>query len=326
LSANPEAGTTPSPPAGTSPPAVSGVRVGVGLLVAVVTVLVILLDGLLGTRDGFRSSAPGTGLLLALLSAAAVREACAMLAAAGVESLPGYASAATFAILAARSLVPALGMRPADAASFAEVAFLLAVLGPAASRISFRPREGADPAPASPVASAAALRPLAGTALALVVVHVPMALLLELRLVTGVAGMAGPVPAGLVLATMAALSCKVGDSAAYFAGKTVGRRPLCWVSPKKTWEGAVAGALAGTAAAAALGASFSLPLRSGLAFGLVVNLAGQGGDLLESWLKRCCGVKDSGSTFGEMGGALDVVDSLLLAGPAGYLFHRIVLA
>jgi phosphatidate cytidylyltransferase len=153
-----------------------------------------------------------------------------------------------------------------------------------------------------------------------------MALLLEVRLVPAVAGMDSEVPAGLVLASMAAIGCKVGDTAAYFAGRTLGKHPLCWVSPKKTWEGAVAGALAGTAAAAILGAFFGLPLRHGLSFGLIVNLAGQGGDLLESWLKRCCGVKDSGATFGEMGGALDLVDALLLAGPAAYLFHRVVLA
>ena len=69
-----------------------------------------------------------------------------------------------------------------------------------------------------------------------------------------------------------------------------------------------------------------LPLPIGLSFGLTANLAGQGGDLLESWVKRCAGAKDSGNTFGEMGGALDLVDALLLAGPAAYLFHRIVIA
>lgn len=43
-------------------------------------------------------------------------------------------------------------------------------------------------------------------------------------------------------------------------------------------------------------------------------------------MKRRCGAKDSGATFGEMGGALDLVDALLLAGPAAFLFHRVVLA
>jgi phosphatidate cytidylyltransferase len=141
-----------------------------------------------------------------------------------------------------------------------------------------------------------------------------------------VEGMRSGIPSGLVLATMVAVACKVGDSAAYFVGRTIGRLPLCRVSPKKTWEGAIGGALVGTVAAAAVGKAFGLPLHHGLAFGLVVNLAGQGGDLVESWLKRCCGAKDSGRTFGEMGGALDLVDALLLAGPAGWLFHRVVLA
>lgn len=309
-------------PAPAPPAAVSHVRVGVGLLLGVVAVLVILLDGLLGTREAFRAAAPGTGLLIALLSAAAMKECGDVLRGAAVESIPGYGALASFTILAARALLPILGMRSSDAAAFSGAAVLLAILAPAAVAIAIRPKEGEG----SGLAAAAAVRPLAGTALALLVVHVPMALLLELRLAGPVPGMSVSVPSGLVLATMAAVGCKAGDSAAYFAGRTIGKRPLCWVSPKKTWEGAVAGALVGTAAAAALGLLFALPLRHGLAFGLVVNLAGQGGDLLESWLKRCCGVKDSGSTFGEMGGALDLVDALLLAGPAAYLFHRVVLA
>jgi phosphatidate cytidylyltransferase len=305
-----------------APAAVSRVRVGVGLLLAVVTVLVILLDGLLGQSTTFRASAPGTGLLLALLSAAAMKEFCDMLRAAGLPANPGYAATASFTLLAARALLPAVGMRPGDAGSFALVGLLLAILLPAAAAIAVKPKEGEVTGPASvdPV------RPFAGTALGLLVVHLPLALLLEVRLVPTVAGMATAIPAGLILTTMAAVGCKVGDSAAYFVGRTVGKRSLCWVSPRKTWEGAIAGALVGMAAAGLLGRAFGLPLHHGLTFGLVVNLAGQGGDLLESWFKRCCGMKDSGRTFGELGGALDLVDALLLAGPAAYLFHRVVLS
>jgi len=307
------------PPAAGSRPPVSGVRVGVGLLLGIVAILVILLDGLLGQRPALRSSAPGTGLLLALLSAAALRELCALLGSAGIPSFPGFAAAASFAILALRSLLPAAGVRPGDAEAFGFAALGLAAVLPAAAAIGFRRPAGEEPGPD-------ALRPLAGTALALLVVHLPMALLLELRLAPAAPGISSAHPAGLVLATMLVVGCKAGDSAAYFVGRTIGRRPLCWVSPKKTWEGAVAGLAAGTAAAALLGALFGLALPLGLAFGLTVNLAGQGGDLLESWVKRCCGAKDSGATFGEMGGALDLVDALLLAGPAGYLFHRVALA
>lgn len=309
--------------------AVSHVRVGVGLLLGIVTVLVVLLDGMLGRSAAFRSAAPGTGLLLALLSAAALRELYLLLGSAGIPSFPAWGASASFAVLALRALLPAAGVRPADAEAFGYAALGLAAILPAAGCIGFRAPGGPEGASVSlerDRPSAEALRPFAGTALGLLLVHLPMALLLELRLAPPLPGMSPSVPSGLVLATMLAVGCKVGDSAAYFAGRTVGKRPLCWVSPKKTWEGAVAGCAAGTAAAAFLGAVFGLPLAQGLAFGFTVNLAGQGGDLLESWVKRCCGAKDSGDTFGEMGGALDLVDALLLAGPAGYLFHRVVLA
>jgi phosphatidate cytidylyltransferase len=294
------------------------VRVGVGLLLGIVAVLVILLDGLLGQRPSLRSSAPGTGLLLALLSAAALREFYALLGNAGIPSFPAWGAASSFAILALRAVLPAMGVRPDDAEAFGHAALGLAAILPAAASIGYRTPAGDGPGPD-------ALRPFAGTALGLLVVHFPMALLLELRLAPSTPEISSAFPGGLVLATMLVVGCKVGDSAAYFTGRTIGRMPLCWVSPKKTWEGAVAGLAAGTAAAAVLGAVFGLALPLGLAFGLTVNHAGQGGDLLESWLKRCCGAKDSGATFGEMGGALDLVDALLLAGPAGYLFHRVAL-
>lgn len=316
--------TGPPPPGnGASAAPVSKARVGVGLLLGVIVVLVVLLDVLLGEKEALRGAAPGTGLLIALLAAAAVKEACDLLVRGGIPALPGWAAGASFSLLALRSLLPAAGVRPGDASALALVGLLLAVALPVAGRIAFRRTgEAGDAADGD----AADLRPLAGTALALLLVHLPLALLLELRLAGPVEGMDHRVPAGLGLALMAVLACKVGDSAAYFAGRTIGQRPLCWVSPRKTWEGAVAGALAGTAAAGLAGAFLGLDLRHGLAFGLVVNLAGQGGDLLESWVKRRCGAKDSGATFGEMGGALDLVDALLLAGPAAFLFHRVVLA
>ena len=48
--------------------------------------------------------------------------------------------------------------------------------------------------------------------------------------------------------------------------------------------------------------------------------AGQGGDLVESYVKRAVGAKDSAATFGEMGGVLDVLDALLLAAPVAYVW------
>ncbi|MHC4923366.1 MAG: phosphatidate cytidylyltransferase [Planctomycetota bacterium] len=308
-------------PAPARKPGVAGKRVGIGLLVAVIVVLVIVLDGVLGGKPAFRAAAPGTGLLIAFLSAFAMREFYTLLERRGISSHARLAANASFVILALRALLPAVGVRSDDAAAGALVAVLLVVLAPLASAIGFRSKEGDGDDEAR-----SALDGLAGTALGLVFVHLPMALLLEVRLVPTVLGMDAPVPAGLVLAVMVVVACKVGDSAAYFVGRTIGRIPFCWVSPNKTWEGAVAGVLAGGAAAAALGVAGGLALPEALVLGVMSNLAGQGGDLLESCVKRACDAKDSGQTFGEMGGALDVVDALLLAGPAAYLVHRIVLA
>jgi len=290
----------------------------VGLLVGIVVVLVLFLDGLLGGRPGFATAAPGVGPLLAGLSAAALLELYALLEKAGVPAHAGYGAAASAALLVLRGLLPAAGVRPGDSRAAGEIGLLLAAILPLLAGIALRGPEGRT--------GPEALRRAAGTVFGLLVVHLPLALLLELRLVASVEGMGSRVPPGLVLVTAAAAACKAGDTAAYFVGRTIGRRSLCWVSPKKTWEGAAAGALTATATAGFLGVPFGLPLPLGLAFGLVTGLAGQAGDLLESYLKRCCGAKDSGRTFGEMGGALDLVDALLLAGPAAYLFHRVVLA
>lgn len=314
----PEPAAAGEEPAGRPP--VSGVRVGVGLLLGAVVVLVVILDALLGRGQAFAAAAPGTGLLLAALSAAALLEVYALLERVGVLSHARYGATASLVLLSARAWLPVAGVRPRDAALLGDLGLLLAVLAPLAVAVATRP--GKD----RPEADPDVVRRCAGTALGLLFVHLPIAMLLELRLAPPLDGVSDLAPTGLVLVFLVALSCKVGDSAAYFAGRTIGRHPLCWVSPKKTWEGAVAGAAAGAAAGGLFGASLGVPFRHALAMALLVNLAGQGGDLLESLLKRACGAKDSGRTFGEMGGALDLIDALLLAGPVGYGFHRIVLA
>ena len=121
----------------------------------------------------------------------------------------------------------------------------------------------------------------------------------------------------------------VGDTAAYFAGKAAGRTPLApRVSPNKTWEGAVAGLVGSVAAAIAyapLARATGLPLGATLAgvVGALVAVAGQVGDLVESLLKRDCGVKDSSSILPGHGGVLDRLDSLLFAFPVTYVAVRL---
>jgi phosphatidate cytidylyltransferase len=118
------------------------------------------------------------------------------------------------------------------------------------------------------------------------------------------------------------LCAKIGDTAGYYVGTTLGRRhPFPRISPGKTVEGCLGSFAAGTAAGGAAVSFGLLPggIAGGLAAGAVVNLAAQAGDLLESWVKRRTGVKDSSTVFGPSGGLLDQVDSLLLAVPVAVL-------
>lgn len=106
------------------------------------------------------------------------------------------------------------------------------------------------------------------------------------------------------------------DVSAYAVGRIVGGPKLApAISPKKTWSGAI-GALTGSAAAAGFFAGVaSLPVLPMIAAALLVSVASQMGDLLESWAKRRAGVKDSGSIIPGHGGALDRLDGFLLATP-----------
>jgi phosphatidate cytidylyltransferase len=130
-----------------------------------------------------------------------------------------------------------------------------------------------------------------------------------------------------------------GDIFAYFVGKSVGRHLMApRISPKKTWEGAAASLLASVGVGwllfhNALPLSETL-LRAGLIgrrdglFGLeqpamgpvivltvILNVAAQLGDLVESLIKRGAGVKDSGAILPGHGGMLDRIDALLFAAP-----------
>ena len=114
------------------------------------------------------------------------------------------------------------------------------------------------------------------------------------------------------------------DSGAYAAGRLIGGDKLApTISPSKTWSGLAGGVFAAVAVAigmAALDLVASTPRLVGLS--VVLCLVAQGGDLLESALKRRFDVKDSGTIIPGHGGALDRLDGLLAAFPAvacGYL-------
>ncbi len=90
----------------------------------------------------------------------------------------------------------------------------------------------------------------------------------------------------------------IGDSAAYFVGRAIGKHPFApHLSPKKTWEGAAASFLASILIAITLATSHLVNVAVIHLLGVAAagNVAGQMGDLLESAYKRSAGVKDSGT-------------------------------
>jgi phosphatidate cytidylyltransferase len=113
----------------------------------------------------------------------------------------------------------------------------------------------------------------------------------------------------------------VGDSAAYFVGRAIGKHPLApLLSPKKSWEGTIASILGALLVALVFARFLTVPLPHLLAMAAVGNVAGQAGDLLESAYKRSAGVKDSGSLLPGHGGVLDRIDALILAIPVVWYY------
>jgi phosphatidate cytidylyltransferase len=118
------------------------------------------------------------------------------------------------------------------------------------------------------------------------------------------------------------------DVLAYFVGRALGGPKLCPpISPKKTWSGAIAGTVGGVLAALAL---HRLCIEYGYGaftattwgvLGLVLSIASQAGDLLESWIKRRVGAKDASALIPGHGGVMDRLDGFwaaaLIAGLLG---------
>jgi len=127
---------------------------------------------------------------------------------------------------------------------------------------------------------------------------------------------------------------KGGDIGAYFFGKRFGQRKMApLLSPKKTWEGA-GGAMLGAALGGWGWLTFVTPiLMPGaippnwiycILYGCLIGIAGMIGDVCESLLKRDVGRKDSAALFPGFGGLLDMLDSVLYAGPVALLLWKVL--
>lgn len=123
---------------------------------------------------------------------------------------------------------------------------------------------------------------------------------------------------------------KMADTGAFFVGKKFGAHQLApYISPKKTWEGALGGLVTATITSILLTfvahrldpGAFNLSFWHSVILGISVGIAAQFGDLAESLLKRDAGVKDSNQLPG-LGGVLDIVDSLVFTAPLVYIFLK----
>ncbi|MDR3638320.1 MAG: phosphatidate cytidylyltransferase [Isosphaeraceae bacterium] len=167
----------------------------------------------------------------------------------------------------------------------------------------------------------ATMATIAGTVLAVAYVGLLGSFIIQLRWFDG------PYHGILPLAFLVATS-KGADTGAYTVGRLAGRHKL-WprLSPNKTVEGALGGLAAGIGAAliAAAVARFLLHVptlgwAAAAGFGAVVGSTAQLGDLMESMIKRDCARKDASDAVPGFGGVLDVLDSLLFAGPVAFAY------
>ncbi len=141
---------------------------------------------------------------------------------------------------------------------------------------------------------------------------------------------AGPLAARRVMwVVLVAKACDIGG---WVFGKLFGKHKMVpTVSPGKSWEGTTGGIVLSIAAAVFLPDLFGLPesewsVAMRVGFGFMVGAATILVGVTQSGWKRRAGVKDSSALIPEMGGILDMTDSLLFAVPVAYLWYRFVVA
>ena len=136
------------------------------------------------------------------------------------------------------------------------------------------------------------------------------------------------VASGALLLMLPMLVTWASDTGAYAVGRLMGKRKLIpTVSPGKTVEGAIGGIIASVLVAwgvanllrGAAQLGFKWSPWGVIAFGVIISVAAQIGDLFESLIKREAGVKDSSRILPGHGGILDRLDSLFFVLPVSFL-------
>ncbi|MCK8823516.1 phosphatidate cytidylyltransferase [Fuchsiella alkaliacetigena] len=124
---------------------------------------------------------------------------------------------------------------------------------------------------------------------------------------------------GEILIWIPIISSWMTDTFAYLVGMKFGKHSLApQVSPNKTIEGAVGGVVGSVIGVLVYGSLLPLTIKERVILGVILSVASQLGDLVESSLKRDAEIKDSGDLIPGHGGLLDRFDSLLFALPTFY--------
>lgn len=285
------------------------------VLTAVVLIPIVLVIVL-------RAPVPVLAFVAGVIALLAIRELLKLSEAYGIQPLciPTYIYCGLFFLL--------IAVHPGvtdllSTAGFAYFGFATAVLAPFIFlSIAMRGSELASGFPAA-----------MGSAFAVAYIALPLASLVQLR----------EQWRGAFLLLYLLLLVWAGDIFAYFVGKPLGRHRMApRISPHKTWEGAVASVVA-SVGVGVLMFHYALPISSALlhlhlielrdgifqeqpslipviVLSLVLNVASQLGDLVESLIKRGAGVKDSGAILPGHGGMFDRIDALLFAAPVLWLW------
>ena len=266
-----------------------------------------------------RAPVPALAVVAAVVALLTIREFLKLTESYGVQPmrLPTYIFSGLFFLL--------LGLNPGNEKPLPSTAIFIFVAGAGAAlapfiflTIGMRRTELRSGYPAA-----------AAAAFAFTYIALPVGMLVQLRQLW----------AGAFYLLYLLLVVWAGDILAYFVGKSIGRHLMApRISPKKTWEGAAASLLASVGVgwlmfshaeriSSALLSWGLISRRDGL-FGLeipamgpvilltiVLNIAAQLGDLVESLIKRGADVKDSGALLPGHGGMLDRIDALLFAAP-----------
>lgn len=138
---------------------------------------------------------------------------------------------------------------------------------------------------------------------------------------------------GLFYFILACNCAWVTDAGAYFIGSFFGKHKMApEISPKKTIEGAVGGVVTSLIAAVIISLIYQYTVLESGAVDLVTvlvvtpvfSVAGMMGDLIASYIKRSCNLKDYGNIMPGHGGVLDRFDSLLVTVPLFYVLLNFI--